>query len=106
MSMSTRKLRFVLLFLGAAISAQAQPRISEDRDLTDIDLSGWDCLNSLGGSAKTPDGVERNRQKNRSAIDLSQLTIPSLDWPGIHETHRRIRCADERRAAQGYRRGA
>ncbi|MDQ2919298.1 MAG: hypothetical protein M3R10_05415 [Verrucomicrobiota bacterium] len=54
------KLLFVSLIVGTALSAQAQPRISDDRDLKDIDLTGWDCLNRLEGSAKTPDAQERN----------------------------------------------
>jgi hypothetical protein len=69
----------MMAVLAAAASLQAQPRLSEDRDLKPIDLTGWDCLNQLGGSAKTPDGVERNHQKNRSATDLAGLKIPQFD---------------------------
>ncbi|MGZ5018984.1 MAG: hypothetical protein ACXWAV_01000 [Chthoniobacterales bacterium] len=83
--MSTRKLRFVSLFLAVIVSAQAQQRLSNDPDLKELDLSGWDCLDKPGGSAKTPDGVERNQGKNRSAIDLKGLTIPDLDTAGFHK---------------------
>ncbi len=83
--MSTRKLRFVSLILAATLSAWAQQRISDDRDLKEFDLSGWDCLNKLEGSAKTPDGAERNRGKNRSAIELAGLTIRDFDTAGFHK---------------------
>ena len=56
-----------------------RPRISEDRDLIDVDLAGWDCLNRLEGTAKTPDGIERNRMKNRSAVDLSGMRPEAMD---------------------------
>ncbi len=83
--MSTKKLLLVSLIAGVALSAQAQPRISDDRDLKDIDLTGWDCLNRLEGSAKTPDGQERNRGKNRSAVDLAGLNVANLDWAGFRK---------------------
>ena len=51
----------------AAVAVAAPPReISQDRELKEIDLSGWDCLNRMEGTAKTDDGRERNRLKNRS----------------------------------------
>ena len=68
------------LALFAITTAFAQPpRISEDRELKELDLSGWDCLNRLEGTAKTDDGVERNRLKNRDAPDLTGAHIASLD---------------------------
>ncbi len=82
--MSTRKLLFVSLSLAVAFSARAQPpRLSDDRDLTDRDLSTWNCLNQPEGSAKTQDGQERNRGKNRSAPELRGLTSPDLDTRGF-----------------------
>lgn len=72
-----------LLFAPAAPMHSQQPRISQDRDLTDLDLSGWNCIDQLEGTAKTEDGAERNRGKNRSAIDLSGLAIPNLDTAGF-----------------------
>ena len=77
--MWNRLLAAVCITMIAAISAQAQPRISEDRDLLELDLSRWDCVERLEGTAKTPDGIARNRQKNRSAGDLAGATIPDLD---------------------------
>ncbi len=52
-------------------------------ELTDLDLADWDCATRLEGSAKTQDGKERNRQKNRSAVDLANLKIVSLDTPAF-----------------------
>jgi hypothetical protein len=63
-----------------SVSAFAQRSdISEDRELKEIDLNAWDCRDHPEGSATTPDGVERNKLKNRSMIDLSGLTFPRFD---------------------------
>ena len=66
-----KRLSFIIAFLALAplTAPAAGPRqpISDDRDLKELDLSHWDCLNKLEGSARTPDGQERNRLKNRSA---------------------------------------
>jgi len=48
-------------------------------ELRELDLSGWDCLSKLGGAAKTADGQQRNRQKNRSPVELTSLNVPSFD---------------------------
>jgi hypothetical protein len=48
-------------------------------DLRDVDLSGWDCLSKPGGAAKTQDGQERNRQKNRSAVELNSAQVIAFD---------------------------
>ena len=56
-----------------------QQRISEDRDLKELDLKAWLCLNRAEGSAKTPDGLERNRLKNRPAPDNLSVTSESMD---------------------------
>jgi hypothetical protein len=63
--------------------AQGHRQISDDRDLKEIDLSSWDCLNKPGGSARTPDGIERNTLKNRSATDIAALKLQDLDLPGF-----------------------
>lgn len=52
-------------------------------ELRDVDLSGWDCLSKPEGAAKTQDGKERNRQKNRSPIDLAGAKIIPFDTPGF-----------------------
>ena len=66
------------LLLSAATFA-ARPAISEDRELKEIDLAAWDCHDRLEGTAKTPDGLERNRSKNRSPVDLSGIKPVSLE---------------------------
>jgi hypothetical protein len=67
--------------VGAAslASAEGPPRISEDRELREINLTGWDCLNRLEGTAKTPDGIQRNSMKSRPPIDLAGLRVEQLD---------------------------
>lgn len=74
-------LRSLLVAAVFAITATGTrpPRLSEDRELKEVNLSGWDCLNRFEGTAKTADGVERNRLKNRSAPDLAGARIASLD---------------------------
>ena len=64
------------------IAAQGKRQISDDRDLKLLDLNGWDCLNKPGGSARTPDGIERNTLKNRSGTDISSLKLQDLDIAG------------------------
>jgi hypothetical protein len=66
------------MVVGACAFAE-RPTISEDRELKEIDLTAWDCRDHPEGSATTPDGVERNKLKNRSAIDLAGLQLPQLD---------------------------
>jgi hypothetical protein len=66
--------------MAAGVCALAErPTISEDRELKEIDLSAWDCRDHREGSATTPDGIERNKLKNRSGIDLSGLQFPRFD---------------------------
>jgi len=64
------------------VNDQAQrppPKISDDRDLKEISLTGWDCLDKAGGTAKTPDSIERNTLKNRPPADISKLKPQDLD---------------------------
>src|SRR3954451_755534 len=72
---------FIALSILAAPFSQAQrgpPRLSDDRELKEIDLTLWDCVNKPGGSAKTPDGVERNTFKNRLPTDVAKFKLQ--DW--------------------------
>jgi hypothetical protein len=74
------------LLLALPISIHAQKKqLSEDRDLKEVDLSHWDCLYKLEGTAKTPDGAERNRLKNRSAPAQIPAKIPKLDFAGFQD---------------------
>ena len=70
-----RTFRFVC-FLLIAFSPIAWAQLPELRDL---DLTGWDCLSKLEGAARTQDGKERNVQKNRAAVDLAGVKVPSFD---------------------------
>src|SRR5438105_15507308 len=71
---------FLIAAMLVALRTDAErPKISEDRELVDCDLTGWDCLNRLQGTARTPDGLERNRMKNRSAQDLTEMRIDTMD---------------------------
>ena len=73
------RLLAVLAFFVIAHTATAQQKLSEDRELKDIDISAWRCLNRPEGTAKTPDGAERNRLKNRSIIDGAGTKPKSMD---------------------------
>lgn len=81
-----------LLAFAAAVLSATKP-ISEDRDLQEIDLSAWKCLERLGGTARAPDTVERNKLKNRSAIDPKNVKVLALHWP---EFMRHIAVSDAR----------
>lgn len=74
-----RVLIIAATLLASAPTFAARPAISEDRELKEIDLAAWDCRDRLEGTAKTPDGVERNRLKNRSVVDLSGIKSLSLE---------------------------
>lgn len=78
-----RVIRPLLVVLLATLSSlSAQPRISEDRDLKEFDLTGWDCADRPGGSAKTPDGVERNKGKSRPYL-APPVGVRVLDTAGF-----------------------
>jgi hypothetical protein len=74
-----RSFTLSLVFLLVVPAARAQTNAPPVVELTDLDLSGWDCANQIEGSAKTQDGKERNRQKNRSPVDLADVKVVSLD---------------------------
>ena len=52
---------------------------AEDLELRDLDVAGWECLDRAEGTAKTQDGIERNRMKNRSPENQTAGPIESLD---------------------------
>jgi hypothetical protein len=72
-----------LISLIALLQAEGRPPISEDRDLTELDLSGWNCANRAEGSGRSPATIERNHQKNRWIADLAGLSIKSFDIAGL-----------------------
>lgn len=67
------------ILLAVAELHAAKQQISEDRDLKELDLKDWPCLSRPEGSAKTPDGLERNRLKNRPAPDNLPVASESMD---------------------------
>ncbi|MDP9097473.1 MAG: hypothetical protein M3N48_00570 [Verrucomicrobiota bacterium] len=77
-SRSLPELIVALTMVANACAFAAQP-ISEDRELKEVDLSAWDCRDHPEGRATTRDGVERNKLKNRSVIDLAGLQLPQFD---------------------------
>ncbi|HEX8898930.1 MAG TPA: hypothetical protein VF751_09550 [Chthoniobacterales bacterium] len=74
-------IRLVLLTLapGLLVLANATEEISEDRDLKQLDLTAWNCVNRPEGTGQSPETAERNRLKNRFAGDLSNLAVTSFD---------------------------
>ena len=80
-----RSIRLVLLTLapGLVVLANAAKQISEDRELKEIDLTSWNCVNRAQGSGRSPDTAARNRLKNRFAADLSALAMKSFDTAGF-----------------------
>ncbi|CAN5606524.1 hypothetical protein BH18VER2_BH18VER2_00110 [soil metagenome] len=79
MQIKTLPLAICLVLFDAPLVSAERPRVSEDRELKEMDLSGWDCRDRLEGSAKTPDGVERNRLKNREAATLTGTLPETMD---------------------------
>lgn len=71
------------LILCGTCDLSAALQISEDRELKEIDLTGWNCLNRPGGSGKSPETQERNRLKNRWIADLSGRAMKSFDFAGL-----------------------
>jgi len=65
--------------LSSATAIAARPEISEDRELKELDLTSWNCRDTPEGSAKTPDGGERNRLKNRPPSDLKGMDVKAFD---------------------------
>jgi hypothetical protein len=73
------RLLVTLAAFASACAFAARPTISEDRELKEIDLASWDCRDRPDGTAKTPDGAERNRLKNRPSADVGGTKTVSLE---------------------------
>src|SRR5262249_54083898 len=52
---------------------------TEDIELRDLDLTGWECANNFEGTAQSQEAKERNRMKNRWSVNRSGLAVESLD---------------------------
>jgi hypothetical protein len=77
-----RKIIFISvagIVLLASVLIAERPRISEDRELKEVDLSAWDCINRPQGSASEPEAEARDRMKNRPPADLAGAPIESMD---------------------------
>ena len=77
------KQTFLFLALFAISSADAIEQISEDRELKEIDLTTWNCVNRPTGTGKSPETAERNRLKNRWLADLAGLAITPFDTASL-----------------------
>ena len=74
-----RRLLVALAAFTSLLAIAARPKISEDRELKEIDLKSWDCRDRPEGTAKTPDGVERNGLKNRPGVELAGIKPVALE---------------------------
>jgi hypothetical protein len=75
--------RLLLSLLIATVATG--PLRAGDNELRDLDVSAWPCLNRLEGTAKTADSQERNRMKNRSEADLSNVKVEQLNTKAFLE---------------------
>jgi hypothetical protein len=73
------------LALATVMVLAGSPAIgTEDVDLRDLDVTGWDCANQFEGTAQSQDAKERNRMKNRwPPGDLSAFPVDALDTAGF-----------------------
>src|SRR5438876_4657661 len=73
------------LCLAIAVTGFASPAAisTEDTELRDLDVTGWDCVNQTEGTAQGQDSIERNRLKNRWPVNLSTFPVESLDTAGF-----------------------
>ena len=74
---------FAALFALAGSGVVTAQHISDDVELKELDLTGWNCANKPEGSGRSPDTAERNRLKNRFAADLAGLNLKSFDVAGL-----------------------
>jgi hypothetical protein len=78
----------IVASLGAAavvavLAGLAAIEPTEDTELRDLDVTGWDCANQFEGSAQSQDAKERNRMKNRWPVNLPLSQIEPLDTAGF-----------------------
>jgi hypothetical protein len=70
---------FCLTLAVVATFARCVTEENEDLELRDLDVTGWDCLDRVGGTATTVGDIERNRMKNRSHTDTGSTVVESLE---------------------------
>jgi hypothetical protein len=71
------------LIVALALLTAAGTASADDRELRDLPISGWPCLQQPSGTAKTPDGIERNAMKNRGVERFEHQKIDGFDFPGF-----------------------
>jgi hypothetical protein len=99
--MSRIKAAAALCLAAATVLAGSAAIRTEDTDLRNLDVTGWDCANQFEGTAQSQDAKERNRMKNRwPPGDLSAFTVNALDTAAFLK---RMQEYDSR--IQGKRRG-
>jgi hypothetical protein len=74
----------IVVSLGTAIvltmlASLAAIETTEDTELRDLDVTGWDCANQSEGTAQSQDAKDRNRMKNRWPVNLSLFPVEPLD---------------------------
>jgi hypothetical protein len=72
-----------ITFFASVPGLEAAQQISEDRELIEFDLTAWNCAKRVGGSARSPETIERNTLKNRWATDFAGLAVKSFDIAGF-----------------------
>jgi hypothetical protein len=68
-----------LAIVVMAMAVSATIDTTEDTELRDLDLTGWDCANQFEGTAPSQEVGERNRMKNRRPVNVSAFTVEALD---------------------------
>jgi hypothetical protein len=82
--MSRIKAAAALCLATATVLASPAPIGTEDADLRDLDVTGWDCANRSEGTAQSQDARERNQMKNRWIPgNLSAFAVDPLDTIGF-----------------------
>ena len=79
----TRRRIAGLILIYSAVIGLAPGDNAQLPELSDVDLTNWDCADRTEGAAKTQDGKERNRGKNRTPLDITKSKIIALDTPGF-----------------------
>jgi hypothetical protein len=78
--MSRIKAAAALCLATATVIAGSAAIGTEDTDLRDLDVTGWDCANQFDGTAQSQDAKDRNRMKNRwPPGDMSAFPVDALD---------------------------
>ena len=107
--MSRMKAALSLSGLATTVLANSGTIETEDTELRDLDVTGWDCANQFEGTAQSQDAKERNRMKNRWApVNLSVFTVEQLDTVAFLKKVARVRFPPskqtQRRADRGTER--